>query len=270
MEATQQEGLQMSLHIIVSAVAVILGLIICFRLFIAWGTRWGATPAECARQMTGDAYLAGGPPVRVAMTRAISISKPPEVVWSWLAQLGRGAGWYSYDRLDNGGKASARHLVSWIPAPQMGDATVIGYLRHLEPGRELVWWAGEGDRFLGAQYRMMLDILLTPADGGSRLVMRISGDAAGPNSRLSMGVFQVIDTIMARRQLLGLKERAETYGSRTVDPDQPENGRRDQYQSYVVIYASGQIAGLQGHEEVAYRRQTAIADKVLVDSKEGK
>jgi hypothetical protein len=98
--------------------------------------------------MTGDAYLAGGPAVRAIMTRAISLRKPPEVVWPWLAQIGRGAGWYSYDLLDNGGKTSARHLVSWIPEPQPGDATVIGYLRYLEPGRELVWWAG-GNNFWG-------------------------------------------------------------------------------------------------------------------------
>jgi len=247
----------------VIAAAFLLGIVFSLKLFTSWGRRWGATPEECARPMTGDAYLAGGPAARVAMTRAVSIQQPPEVVWRWLAQLGRGAGWYSYDRLDNQGKASARHIVSWIPAPQPGDATAIGYLRHLEPGRELAWWAN-GTKFLGATARMVVDIQLTPQDGGARVVIRISADAAGPNARLALGVFQVIDTIMARRQLLGLKERAEAYGARPADPDHPENGLPDQYQSFLIIYASGRMAGSHGQEKISRWRQLAMADKVIL------
>jgi len=249
------------------AAALMLGIVFFFKLFASWGIRWGATPEECARPMTGDAYLAGGPAARVAMTRAISIHQPPEVVWPWLAQLGRGAGWYSYDLLDNKGKASARHIVSWIPEPQPGDATAIGYLRHLEFGRELVWWAN-GTKFLGATARMVIDLLLTPQGRGSRLVIRIWADAAGPSARLAIGVFQVIDTIMARRQLLGLKERVEAYGARRVDPDHPENGSPDQYQSFLIIYASGRMAGSHGQEEISRWRQMAMADKVIIKSEE--
>lgn len=247
---------------------LMLGLVLGFKLLFAWGERWGATPVEGARPMTGDAFLAGGPPARVVMTRAISLQQPPEMLWPWLAQLGRGAGWYSYDRLDNGGKASARHLVSWIPAPQLGDATAIGYLRYLEPGRELVWWVS-GEQFLGASARLVFDILVTPEDAGSRLVIRVSADAAGPTARLAMGVFQLMDTIMARRQLLGLKERVEIYGTRFEDPDHPEDGRPDQFQLGVIIYASGKIAGVQGREKIARWRQLAIADKVIVEEQQG-
>ena len=255
----------MNPYIIIIVVALMLGIVFCFKVFTAWGARWGATPAECARRLTGDAYLEGGPAARVSMTRAISLKQPPEMVWLWLVQLGRGGGWYSYDRLDNGGKASARHLVSWIPAPQLGDATVIGYLRYLEPGRELVWWHG-GIEWLGSRARMVFDMLVEPQDGGSRLVMRISGDFAGPTARLALGLFQVIDTIMARRQLLGIKERVETYGARSEDPDHLENGGPDQYQSFLVIYASGKIAGSRNQEEVSLCRQMAIKDKILVNS----
>jgi hypothetical protein len=197
------------------------------------------------------------------MTRAVSISKPPEVVWPWLAQLGRGAGWYSFEYLDNGGKTSARHIVSWVPEPQLGDASPIGYLRHLDPGREIVWWAG-GCNFLGVTARMMIDIAVRPEGEGSRLVIRISGDAAGPSAQLALWVFQVIDTIMARRQLLGIKERVERYGCRIDDSDHPENGAREQYQFYEVIYASGERAGVRGKEGAANWRQHAKEDKVLV------
>ena len=255
--------------LIIIVAALVLGIVFCFKAFTSWGTRWGATPAECARRMTGDAYLEGGPAARVSMTRAISLNQPPEVVWPWLAQLGRGAGWYSIERLDNGGKTSARHLVSWIPAPQLGDAAAIGYLRYLEPGRELVWWLG-GLQAWGARFRMVNDLLVTPGDGGSRLVIRISGDAAGPIAPLALGFFQVIDSIMARRQLLGIKERVEAYGARAADPELPENGRPDQYQFYEVIYASGQTAGSGGKEHAALWRRLALEDKVIFDSKEEK
>ena len=247
--------------LVIIAAALLLGTVVGFKMFTTWGTRWGATPEECARRMTGDAYLKGGPAARVTMTRAISLTKRPEVVWPWLAQIGRGAGWYSYDRLDNEGKASARHLVTWIPEPQLGDASAIGYLRYLEPGRELAWWSS-GIPFLGSKARMVFNLLLMPQDGGSRLVIRISADAAGPTAQLALGVFQVMDTIMARRQLLGIKERVETYGARAEDPDHPENGLPDQYQSCVAIYASGKIAGSRHHEEIARWRQMALEDKV--------
>ena len=252
----------MILYPIIIAAALMLGIVILFKAFTSWGDRWGATAAECAAPMTGDAYLAGGPRARVALTRAVSISRPPETVWPWLAQLGRGAGYYSIDRLDNGGKTSACHLVSWIPEPQLGDAAAIGYLRYLEPGRELVWWLG-GLQAWGARCRMVNDLLVTPEKGGSRLVIRISGDAAGPLAPLALGLFQVIDTIMARRQLLGIKERVEAFGARTADPGHPENGAVDQYQFYEVIYASGRTAGVRGREQAAYWRQMALADKII-------
>lgn len=51
-------------------------LILCtlgFFLFVRWGSSWGSTPEERALTLPGDAYLEDGPPVRVVMTRAISI-----------------------------------------------------------------------------------------------------------------------------------------------------------------------------------------------------
>ena len=243
---------------------LILCIVLFFVIFIPWGTRWGATEEECAMQMTGDSYLDGGPANRISMTRAVSINKPPEVVWPWLAQLGRGAGWYSIERLDNGGKTSARHIVSWIPEPQLGDASAIGYLRYLEHGRELVWWLS-GDPSWGSKMRMVVDIRVTPKDGGSRLVIRISGDAVGITARLVIWIFQFIDSIMARRQLLGIKERVELYGARSTDPEQPETDLRNQYQLYEAIYASGEMVGIRGKEKASYWRRTAIEDGVIED-----
>jgi hypothetical protein len=132
-----------------------------------------------------------------------------------------------------------------------------------EPGKALVWWV-KGLRFMGATARLVVDIRLTPESNGSRLVIRISADAAGVTSRPAMLVFQFIDSIMARKQLIGVKARAERYGKRSTDPVEPETGAPDQYQLYEVIYASGQTAGMRGKELAARWRQTAIEDGVIV------
>ena len=213
-------------------------------------------------KMPGDAWLEGGPAARVAMTRAITIEAFPDKVWPWLEQMGRGAGWYSFDLLDNGGKVSARHIVSWVPEPRIGDASPIGYLRHIEPGRSLAWWV-RGTSFLGAYIRLVVDIRLTPEGEGSRLVTRMSADASGAMARPALLVFGFIDSIMACRQLFGIRDRVERCGARTSNPAKPETGARDQYQLYEVNYASGEIAGVRGKELAAKWRRTAIEDGVL-------
>jgi hypothetical protein len=229
--------------------------------FARWGGRWGATPEEQTAAMPGDAYLAEGPAkrTRIRMTRAISIAAPPETVLPWLAQLGRGAGYYSYDRLDNGGKRSAEHIVSWIPAPRLGDASPIGYLRHLDEGRELAWWT-PGQPFLGSQTRMVFSIRLMPAGDGSRLVIRIVGDAAGWTAPLVIAVFADIDSVMARRQLLSIKDRAERFGARRTNPERPETGATDQYQFDGAMLTSGLHTGVAGKESGALWHEAAMAE----------
>jgi hypothetical protein len=253
---------------LVVAAALLLVLAAAVVVFVRWGVRWGATPEERSMSMPGDEYFTGVSPAYVAMTRAISIGAPPENVWPWLAQLGRGAGWYSIDRLDNGGKMSARHILCWVPPPREGDATAIGYLRHVLTGRELTWWV-PGTRFLGSTARLAVDIRLSPENDHSRLVIRMSGDATGGMPRMVMWVFRFIDSIMAIRQLLGIKERVEQHAARTSDPEHPETGSRDQYQLYEVIYASGERAGTPGKELAEqWQRAAVAAGLVTVDDEE--
>lgn len=234
-------------------------LILALLLFVRWGARWGSTADERRREMAGDSWLDGGSRARTAMTRAVSVEAPPEQVWPWLAQLGRGAGWYSFDRLDNSGIHSARHIISWIPTPQLGDATAIGYLRHLENGRQLAWWMS-GERFLGMTIRMATSMRLEPDEVGSRLVVRISGDISGIAARPLMLLFRLVDSIMARKQLLGIRKLVEGFGTRGFDPHCPETGERHQFQRYHVIYADGSEAGVAGREKASLWRQGAAAD----------
>lgn len=92
-----------------------------------------ATPTEVRRPLPGDALIAH--PI-VSLTYAITIDVPPDRVWPWLVQMGCGrAGWYSYDRLDNGGRPSSTRIQpAWqqlaigdvLPgAPGMRDAFVV-------------------------------------------------------------------------------------------------------------------------------------------------
>ncbi len=246
----------------IAAAAALVAVLLLLTWYGRRSASWGASAAEVAMAMTGDEWLAGGPPVGVRMTRAIWIEAPPETVWPWLAQMGRGAGWYSYDRLDNGGRPSARHIVSWIPEPRLGDATTIGYLRHLEPGRELVWWL-PGLRYLGAWFRGVVLFRLRGAEGRCRLIVRFQADAAGRLARPACWLFRSIDGFMARRQLLGIKERVERHGARRRPAERPETGARDQYQLYHAIYASGEEAGVPGREDAWRWRRAAIEDGVV-------
>jgi hypothetical protein len=194
-------------------------------------------------------------------TRAITIAAPPERVWPWLAQLGRGAGWYSIDWLDNGRRTSAWHLVSWIPDPRPGDATAIGYLRHIDQGSSLAWWV-DGVRFLGARACLVSSYVVRAEGAGTRLVSRMSASTSGPTALVATWVFQLIDSIMATRQLIGIRQRVE-YRELHGQRRDPETGARDQYQLYEIIYADGSSGGAAGKEHAARWRQSAIEDGVL-------
>jgi hypothetical protein len=243
------------------AVLMALGLLGGLAL-LRWGTRWGSTFGERACKMPGDEYLEGNRRARVAMTRAISIGAPPERVWPWISQLGRGAGWYSVDWLDNGRKVSAWHIVSWIPEPRLGDATAIGYLRHVNTGRSLAWWL-DGASFLGSRVRAVTCYDIRAEGQGTRLISRMSADAAGPMAHMALLAFRVIDSIMAWRQLIGLRDRIEYCGEGQASLKDPETGDRDQYQLYEILYANGDRAGVAGKEGGAKWRQSAIRDGML-------
>jgi len=255
--------------LIIAAVLVVVFAIAALVLTLR-AMYWGATADECSMPMPGDAYLTGPPRASVVMTRAVTIEAPTESVWPWLAQLGRGAGWYSYDLLDNGAKMSARHVVSWIPTPREGDASPIGYLRRIVPGSGLTWWAN-GAPFLGSLTRLVVDIRLTPEGDHSRLLIRNSGDATGGLPGLTLGLFRFIDSAMARRQLLSIKERAEHFGARNSDPDHPETGAQNQYQYWEVVYRSGERAGTPGKERATTWHRAAVEAGLTTDAgnKEG-
>ena len=206
--------------------------------------RWGTDPDEAARELPGDELV---PEAEAIDTRGIDIAAPADRVWPWLVQMGYGrAGWYSYDELDMD-RPSAEGIIPELQKVEVGDVFPThpggGFeVRIVEPGRALVLYAdrelieaqaasaGEGidaaapnvratGAFLDASMRGDFEaswaFVLEPTDsGGTRLIERFRGRMAPPEGRpappaiagkaILFGLF-----VMVRRQMLGIRDRAE-------------------------------------------------------------
>jgi hypothetical protein len=188
----------------------------------------GATRAERRASLPGDEIVPG---VKSPSTMAITIDVPPSDVWPWLVQMGcdRG-GFYSWDRLDNGGRPSATEIHPEWQALEAGDRVLCTpdgrywfQVERLEPGRVLVLRssidvrshtpfdpAGPRPRFfVDGVWTFVLDEL---PDGRTRLVVRSFG-AARP--RLLFGATNLVfmdpaHVVMQVRQLRNLKRLAES------------------------------------------------------------
>jgi hypothetical protein len=72
--------------------------------------RWGASDDEVTQSYPGAELI---PHAKRTATMAVTIGAPRALVWPWLVQMGCDrAGWYSWDRLDNGGVPSAERTLS--------------------------------------------------------------------------------------------------------------------------------------------------------------
>jgi proline iminopeptidase len=192
--------------------------------------RWGATADEVRRPFPGAELIPGG---RRGATMATTLDAPPARVWPWLVQMGcdRG-GWYSWDRLDNGGRPSVEHI-----NPEWQHVSVGDRFASTPDGR--AWFevaALEPERFLGL--RAPLDLRGHPFDTrgprprffsdsiwcflleelpGERTRLIVSGYAAyRPRRLLELGnalFWEPAHVIMQTRQFAGLKRRAERPGS---------------------------------------------------------
>src|ERR1700760_411469 len=100
-----------------------------------------ATSAETAAPMPGDDLL---PRADVVMDRAFTLPAPPEVVWPWLVQLGKGrAGWYlpsSVERFLPRSRRAARTLnPAWLGLqaddviPDYGGREATFQVAHISP-----------------------------------------------------------------------------------------------------------------------------------------
>jgi hypothetical protein len=190
--------------------------------------RWGATEEESRRRLPGADVIPDAR--RTSSTMAVTIDAPPHRVWPWLVQMGCDrAGWYSYDRLDNGGRPSSEEIVPAWQNIEVGDriqADTKGAhwftVAHVDPERSLVLRSSNelpgGRPFdpAGPRPRWFSDttweFVLEPA-GADQTRLVVGGMGAGRPwlvDRLAALLFwEPAHFVMQRRQFAEIARRAE-------------------------------------------------------------
>ncbi|WP_183093156.1 polyketide cyclase [Nocardioides stalactiti] len=160
------------------------------------GDRWGSSDQEVGRSYPCDAYV--DRPTMEAW-RSVGVGARPEVVWPWLVQVRLAP--YSYDWIDNLGRRSPRELRA-LADPVPGDKFTatsgrpVGRVLAVESGVHLT------ASIMGATMTYWLE---PDGEARTRLILKIvSRPPRGLATALCLG-----DLVMARRQLLNLKELAE-------------------------------------------------------------
>ena len=173
---------------------------------------WGATPEEVARPLPGDTLVKD--PLAVT-TRAITIDAWPSHIWPWLAQMGKGrGGLYAYDWLDRVfGVLDAPSSDTLIPAYQQlraGDTIPVGGspgwpVAIAKPNELLLLDVHQAGAHVTWAFAL---VPISPTQ--TRLIMRVR--ARLPSSwrlPLQMAVLDPAEFLMVRRQLIGIRDRAE-------------------------------------------------------------
>jgi len=180
-----------------------------FLVYRHWQLRWGATREEFDMPLPGDELVLKAD---FKATRAITIRNVPDNIFRWIVQIGsKRAGWYSHDRIDNGGTPSSRTLLpEWQQIekgqfiPFTPDQKNGMWVRDFEPGRFILWEDKKGK----ASWLWWLQPL-SPTE--TRLITRL-------RTRYDWKSFWIIyyliydigDIVMMSACMKGIKERAET------------------------------------------------------------
>jgi hypothetical protein len=181
------------------------------------GGRVRATAEERVRVLPGDEHL---PAATGVLTHAITIGAPAEEVWPWIVQMGAGrAGWYSYDFLDNGRRASATRVVPELQRMEIGTVfpalpgVTEGFIvLAFEPYRSLVLaWP---DR-VGPPTVTWAFVLEQCRDNATRLIVRARAGRGyrfhGLPAWISDPAIRLVHFVMERKQLVGIAERVRAH-----------------------------------------------------------
>jgi hypothetical protein len=199
--------------------------------WIAWRSV-RASRQECTRALPGDDRI---PHAIDRLTHGVTIRRAPCDLWPWVVQMGAGsrAGWYSYDWLDNGRQPSAARIVPELQHPTVGTifpampGVTEGFtLLAIEPERTLMLGWLRPDGTPEVTWTFVLDEM---GPGVTRLLVRARG---GPGYRfyglpliLTRLAVRVVHFVMQRKQLLGIRRRAESMPAEAIDRESA--GARD-------------------------------------------
>ena len=215
-------------HLVCLAVVGAAPVLYAFRVR-PWLLTWGASDYEATSAYPGDELIADP---AYSSTMATTLPVLPARVWPWLVQMGYDrAGWYSWDKLDHGGKPSADRIVpEWQDLQEGQRVNSMAHGRNwmtvavLEPGRTLVLRSvyevpsfRAVDPRSGPVPRACMDSIwgfhLRPAPGGgTRLVTRKRGQ--GPRAvTWPVGLlYDPLHWIMQTRQFRNLRARVSAPG----------------------------------------------------------
>jgi hypothetical protein len=218
-------------HVAAAALALAGGYLAVLVGARRWHQHWGATDEEIAGTLPGDDLI---PDAKLDSTHAITIHAPAERIWPWLTQAGYGgrAGFYSYDFLER--RFGARNTERLNPglAALAADDTVPFYpgmpmtVAIADPPHALVLWlVTSANKTIdptgpwGAEHvAWSWAFVLDPVDASTTRLLTRMRVTYQPAARWAPYVHLLLEPahfVMGRRQLLGLRERAEVR-SRTA------------------------------------------------------
>lgn len=213
--------------------------------FLPWFRSWGVVPADLNRTLPGDEIVPGA---QAGETRSIVIDAAPAAIWPWLVQMGSGrGGWYSYGPMDMSATPDPGRtaILPEFQGLAVGDVMPTfpngGFeVRILEPERALVLYTDTV--IVRAQIGAMAEVTAgVAADEGmpvkkasgsdvpefeaswafvlepvgleqTKLIERFRahfGETDQPWTRYTMPMVDFGLFMMMRKQLLGIKARAE-------------------------------------------------------------
>jgi hypothetical protein len=230
----------------VAGTGISMAALLAYRAIRPWYRRWGVETGDAERLLPGDELIATP---SVSDTRGIVIDAPAAAIWPWLVQMGFGrGGWYSYDAMDMRGPSATRIVPEWqsiavgetMPTHPGGgfeiaqvepDHALVLYLDNTIVARQQEVAQETAVGGLGAdpmpaglaasaaimrtqpdRFRATWSFVLDPVDGNrTRLIERVRAEYPELDrfSSLTGSVFGFGVFAMVRRQLLGIKERAE-------------------------------------------------------------